>query len=91
MDVLRLRQMVEQIAANLAIRGHAKAVAATADHIETFWDPRMKAAICADDRGALSMIAAEAIGLVASRSVLPRQTRATEFNAGDGLGHSDAG
>lgn len=91
MDAARLRQMVEQIAANFAVRGHAKAIAATADHIATFWDPRMKAGICADDRAALSPIAREAIDLVASRTVLPPQTRATEFNAVDEVGHSDAG
>lgn len=35
--------MANQIARNLASRGDAAAVAATADHIATFWDPRMKA------------------------------------------------
>lgn len=88
---MRLRQMAEQIAANLAVRGHGKAVAATADHIVTFWDPRMKAAICADDRAALSSIAGEAIDLVATGITPPRQTGATQFNAVGEIGHSDAG
>lgn len=91
MDVMRLRQMVEQIVANLAVRGHGKAVAATADHIATFWDPRMKTAICADDRAALSPIAGEAIDLIAAGIAPPCQTGATQFNSINEVGHSDAG
>jgi formate dehydrogenase subunit delta len=34
--------MLNQIARNLAIKGDEKAAIATADHIEQFWDPRMK-------------------------------------------------
>ena len=45
-----LRCMADQIAHNLEAMGPDKAVLATADHIDKFWDPRMKAAIFADDR-----------------------------------------
>ena len=44
-----LRRMANDIARNLAAMGHDKAVLATADHIDKFWDPRMKKAIFADD------------------------------------------
>ena len=91
MDSARLRYMADKIARNFAAIGHDDAVAATADHIVKFWDPRMKAAILADDRGALSPIAAGAVALLANGIEPPAQTRATVFNdAGEG-GRSDAG
>ena len=86
MDIGQLRHMVEQIARNFAIHGHDKAVAATADHIVRFWEPRMKAAIVAQS-GALSPIARGAIELLARGVEPPSQTHATEFKAGG----SDAG
>jgi formate dehydrogenase subunit delta len=61
MDVSRLRTMANQIARNLAMEGEDAAIAATAEHIRLYWDPRMKAAILADDRAALSPIAAAAV------------------------------
>jgi len=91
MEAARLRHMIDQIARNLEARGHAAAVRATADHIAAFWDPRMKAAILADDRSLLSAIAAEAVDLLARGRVPPPQSGATEFNAVDEIGHSDAG
>ena len=36
-------RMANQIARNLAVHGEERAVAATAQHITLFWDPRMKA------------------------------------------------
>jgi formate dehydrogenase subunit delta len=68
MDVLRLRQMVEQIARNLAARGEDAAVAALAEHIVQFWDPRMRAALLADDRENLSPVARRAIELLAAQT-----------------------
>lgn len=68
MDTGRLRQMADQIARNLAAQGEDAAAAATAEHIAQFWDPRMRAAILADDRTALSPIAARAIDLLADRT-----------------------
>lgn len=38
-----LIRMANDIARNLAARGEAVAIAATAEHIAKFWDPRMKA------------------------------------------------
>jgi formate dehydrogenase subunit delta len=61
MDIGKLSRMANQIAANLAAQGEDKAVAETAMHIWKFWDPRMKAAIYADDLGDLSPIARAAI------------------------------
>ena len=43
----KLVMMANQIARNLAVRGEAEAVSATADHIRRFWDPRMRAGIAA--------------------------------------------
>ena len=61
MDVKPLRHMVDQIARNFAVQGEEAAIAATAEHLRLFWDPRMKAAILADDRAALSPIARAAV------------------------------
>ena len=74
MDLTRLHYMIDQIARNFAAIGHDEAVAATADHIVKFWDPRMKAAIIADERAALSPIAREAVALLAGaqQSTKPR-------------------
>ena len=44
-DPAKLVMMANQIARNLEALGHDKAVAATAEHIRDFWDPRMKAGI----------------------------------------------
>ena len=38
----RLVYMANQIARNFEAIGHDAAAAATADHIASFWDPRMK-------------------------------------------------
>jgi formate dehydrogenase subunit delta len=57
--------MANQIARNLAMEGEDAAIAATAEHIRLYWDPRMKAAILADDRTALSPIAAAAVARLA--------------------------
>ena len=40
-------RMANQIARNFGAIGHDAAITATADHIESFWDPRMKAAASA--------------------------------------------
>jgi formate dehydrogenase subunit delta len=61
MDIERLRYMVNQIARNFAAHGDEAAIAATAQHLRDFWDPRMKAAILAEDLQALDPIAREAV------------------------------
>jgi formate dehydrogenase subunit delta len=61
MDIPKLRMMANQIARNLAVQGEEEAVAATAQHIQDFWDPRMKAAIFADDAEMLDPIAKAAV------------------------------
>ncbi len=61
MDSARLIYMANQIARNLAAQGEAAAIAATAQHIRDFWDPRMKAAIMAVDLVTLDPIAQAAI------------------------------
>lgn len=83
MDTVRLRYMADQIAKNFLAIGHDRAVAATADHIVKFWEPRMRAAIMADDRAALSPVARAAVDLLA-RGAEPRpQTRATQSGGSD--------
>jgi len=42
MDIERLTYMANQIARNFAVQGETAAVAATAQHIRDFWDPRMR-------------------------------------------------
>lgn len=61
MDLSRLTAMANQIARNLAAQGDEAAIAATAQHIRDFWDPRMKAAILAEDLEALGPIVAAAV------------------------------
>ena len=61
MEIERLRYKAEQVARNFAALGEEEAIAATADHLGRFWDRRMKAQIVADDRAALSPIAAAAV------------------------------
>ena len=65
MDLKQLRYMVDQIARNFAVQGEETAIAATAEHLQLFWEPRMRAAILADDRGLLSPIAAAAVDRLA--------------------------
>ena len=89
--IATLRRMANDIARNFAAMGHDKAVLATADHIDKFWDPRMKQAIFADDGTDLSPIAREAIEHLAGGAHPESQTRATEFNTAHEIGHSDAG
>lgn len=82
--------MANQIARNLAIRGEDAAARATADHIASFWDARMKAAVLIDNTG-LSPIAAAAFEILRKRTNPPHVTRATQFEQGDGIERSDAG
>ena len=91
MDIARLHYMIEQIARNMAARGHDRAVAATADHVAAFWEPRMKAAMFASDLSGLSPIARDAVERLERDANPPPQSPATEFNAVDEIGHSDAG
>lgn len=84
----RLVYMVNQIARNFAAMGEARAIAATEDHLLTFWDPRMKARIIAlAGGGMLSPVAAAAVAAMRAGVEPAPQTRATRFAAGG----SDAG
>lgn len=89
----RLILMANQIARNLATLPDP--AAATADHIASFWDPRMKAIILRhleQTGGAgLDLHALTAIRMLAESGAPPHQTRATRFNQGGDVGHSDAG
>ncbi|MFN2099667.1 formate dehydrogenase subunit delta [Altererythrobacter sp. MF3-039] len=87
----RVTRYANQIAKNFVAIGHDKAVLATADHIESFWDPRMKAAIFAGDRAGLDPIAADAIAHLEEKGDPGSQTRATDFSTHGGLHNSDAG
>ena len=72
MDINRLAYMANQIALNVAARGHVQAVEETASHIIKYWDPRMKATMLGGDRTLLNEIATEAMlkvdAYVASRA-----------------------
>ena len=59
----RLVYMANQIATNLATDDDP--VAAVANHIQLFWDPRMKRLIQENDKAGLSEVAAAAIGRLA--------------------------
>lgn len=85
-----LVHMANQIALNFATMDEADAAAATADHIATFWDPRMKRSVLADDTG-LSPIARAAVDLLRRDAQPPSQSRATQFNGLDEADRSDAG
>lgn len=91
----RLAYMADQIARNFATMGDEKAMVATADHIASFWDPRMKsrafALLDGDQPDWMSDLAAGAFRLLRDRGAPPPQTAATEFNGVNGSGHSDAG
>ena len=65
-SVERLVHMANQIATNLAT--DAAPVAAVADHIQQFWDPRMKKMIFAHGTAGLSPVAAAASRSSASAS-----------------------
>ncbi|WP_234027452.1 formate dehydrogenase subunit delta [Aurantiacibacter arachoides] len=86
-----LVRMVNQIAKNFVAIGHDRAVLATADHIDSFWDPRMKAGIFGGDRSGLDPIAAAAITHLEQHGDPGPQTRATEFAKKGDLHNSDAG
>jgi formate dehydrogenase subunit delta len=87
-----LRRMANQIALAFQSIGHERAVLATADHIDQFWDPRMKKAIFADDYNTtLTPVAAAAIAYLARGNHPEPQTRATEFAKTGDLYNSDAG
>lgn len=59
----RLVHMLNQIATNLAT--DADPVTAMAEHIQLFWDPRMKKMILESNRDGLSPVAAAAIDRLA--------------------------
>lgn len=84
-------RMANQIAKNFVAIGHDRAVLATADHIESFWDPRMKEAIFNCDGSELDPIAAEAVAHLYDKGHPGSQTRATDFSKHGGLHNSDAG
>jgi formate dehydrogenase subunit delta len=61
MDGAKLAYMANQIARNLAAKGDDQAVAAIADHIDKFWDPRMKACLRENGLDQLTPLAARAM------------------------------
>lgn len=66
----RLIYMANQIARNLSAASHGMAVEAVADHIASFWAPRMRAqifALQAEGRANLTPVADAAITLLRNR------------------------
>ncbi|WP_380877847.1 hypothetical protein ACFB49_14520 [Sphingomonas sp. DBB INV C78] len=67
----KLVYMANQIARNFAVQGEAVAVAATAEHIGKYWDPRMRARIAilsADEAIGLDAITRAAIGIIRTKA-----------------------
>lgn len=88
----RLIYMANQIARNLV--NNADPVRAIADHVASFWDPRMKAMIfehVADGGSGLDPSARDALDSLAKGGAPASQSEATHFNAVDEGGGSDAG
>ena len=70
MKIEKLVMMANQIAASFAIQGPERAVPQIAKHIESFWDPRMRAAMAAHvvaGGAGLQPLALEALQLVGKR------------------------
>ncbi len=67
-SVDHLVYMVNQIARNFAIDGDEAATRATTDHLEKFWDPRMKQLIMAQGAGGLSPVAAAAVAALSLKA-----------------------
>ena len=61
MKTEKLVRMANQIAGFFSHEGPERGAASVADHLQKFWDPRMKAAIFGDDLASLSPIAKAAI------------------------------
>ncbi len=90
----RLAHMANQIARNFAVHGDAAAIRATADHIASFWDPRMKAQAFQLVHGAsdnLGPVAAAALVMLRDRGAPAHQSQATTFGSVNDAGASDAG
>jgi formate dehydrogenase subunit delta len=90
----RLVYMANQIARNVVVGGGERAIAATADHIAAFWDPRMRRGIA--EHVAAGGVGLDPVALAALRQLVesgppPSQTPATHFAAVDEAGGSDAG
>ena len=62
--------MANQIARNFATMNDVDAAMATADHIASFWEPRMREALLADPAG-LDATAAAALRQLAARGAPP--------------------
>ncbi|MFK4793795.1 formate dehydrogenase subunit delta [Sphingobium sp. ZW T5_29] len=89
----RLVYMAEQIARNMVSMGEDRAARAVAEHLTSFWDPRMKEhilAIARDEPHRLSPTVAAAIAHLA-QSGKAVQPDAAQFNSVDEVGHCDAG
>jgi formate dehydrogenase subunit delta len=65
----KLAYMANQIGKFFAHQKHDKAVAAIADHLDKFWDPRMRSGILAHlDEVQLDPLVREAVTAIAARS-----------------------
>ena len=89
----RLVYMAHQIARNLAPMGEERAIVALSEHLNSFWDPRMKAQIlkiAREQPEKLSSTVAAAVAVIAQNSRAEQPDPAL-FNAIDEAGHCDAG
>ncbi|MCB2060219.1 MAG: formate dehydrogenase subunit delta [Novosphingobium sp.] len=62
----KLRYQANQIATFFASQPEAEQIEGVADHINKFWDPRMRAQLLADDREAHSPVVAAAVARLAA-------------------------
>ena len=79
----RLAYMADQIARNLEAQGDGRATQMVADHLATFWDPRMRARLLAMPEAALSPIVAAAVARLRSGRVPEHQSLATAVDGSD--------
>ena len=82
-QLAKVTRFANQIAKNFVALGHDKAVLATADHMDKFWDPRMKAAIFEGSRDGLDPVAAAAVEKLVDGLDPAPQTRATQSGGSD--------
>ena len=72
----RLVMVANQISRNFARQGEAKAVAATADYLKKFWEPRMRHAIighAAAGGAGLDPFALKAVQMLAQDTPAPQR------------------
>ncbi|HEX2594006.1 MAG TPA: formate dehydrogenase subunit delta [Rhizomicrobium sp.] len=74
----KLIYMANQIAAFFVTQGHDKAVAGVADHLNRFWDPRMRTrflALVQEHKAEMNALVVEALTLIKTPASPPTPPR----------------